>query len=69
MNNDADTDRSVSMRGGRLEGGRIDRWSLRFADPALEQEFERHRIRSGLGQIRAWGALGILGYCLFGFLE
>ncbi len=63
-----DSSRSQAGR-GRLAGARIDHWSLRFADTALEHEFERHRMRQGVHEIRVWAVFAILGYCLFGLLE
>ena len=68
MGNDP-LNRRQSGRGGHLEGARINRWSLRFADPALESRFERHRMHQGVHEIRIWAAFAILGYCLFGLLE
>ena len=68
MGNDA-SNRPEAESGGHLEGARINRWSLRFADPALEAQFERHRMHQGVREIKIWAAFAILGYCLFGVLE
>jgi PAS domain-containing protein len=53
----------------RLIGGDIINWTLRFSDPALETEFQNHRLNRSLRSIRIWAVIGIVVYALFGIVD
>ncbi len=52
-----------------LPGADIRRFTLRFAAPSLENEFQKHRLSNSLQLIRLWGLAGIALYALFGIVE
>ena len=45
-----------------LPGANIRRFTLRFAAPSFELEFQKHRLRNALEQVRLWGVAGIAFY-------
>ncbi len=52
-----------------MAGAAIGRWHLRFADGAIEKEFETARITDSIKEIRIWGAWALAVFCLSGLLE
>jgi two-component system, cell cycle sensor histidine kinase PleC len=54
---------------GRLPGGEIGRWTLRFRDAGVEREFGQQWLNQSLPLIRIWSVIGVLAFVAFGLVE
>jgi len=53
---------------GVVDGGRLDRLTLRFADDTMERDFRSAFFRNVIGTVRAGFLLGIVTWAVWGFM-